>query len=374
MTIGKISRGGGFRGVLDYVLDPKKKPRIISKCSAGSTPAELAREFRQISNLRPNVKKPVRHFSISFAPEDGAVDDLVKEAIALRVLDGLGYRECQFITIAHDRHDPGHDLTHDHDHIHIVTNAVTIGGAHVRDSFDRYRIQPILREIEAEFGLHQISSSWQVKWEKARAKHLDSDIAKLIDSTLNSSLDLKTWLARLEESDINVRFHLSKDDNVKGITYLKDGEIYKGSDVGASWNVISKRLNAAVGDLDLMKAANLMSQTKPARLSKSQRSMFDRVVEMARLKLGHKSKFKNSRVEIELEGDSLRVLRMRPHKLMFRATQTASGWEPVGFVNVDRRDVELLERMNGAEELPAIPIQRSREASEVRESTNSLAI
>lgn len=216
MAIGKISRGSGFSGVLSYLLDPAKKPRIISGCVAHEKPLALAREFRLVANLRRRVKKPVRHFSISFAPEDGVVDDITKEAIAFRVLDGLGYEDCQFIAIAHDRNDPGHDEVHEHDHMHIVTNAVTLDGEYVHDSFDRYRIQPILREVEQEFGLRRIASSWAVKREKAQAVHLDSDLAQLIGASLKDASDLKTWLDRLDEVNIDVRFNLSK--NADGAT------------------------------------------------------------------------------------------------------------------------------------------------------------
>jgi hypothetical protein len=43
------------------------------------------------------------------------------------------------------------------------------------------------------------------------------------------------------------------------------------------------------------------------------------------------------------------VIRMRPHRLMFKASKTDDGWEPVGFPNIEQRDVEQLERFNGVE-------------------------
>jgi hypothetical protein len=97
MAIGKITRGNGFYGLIKYLLDEEKSPQILGGCMVGSKPDDIAREFREIANLRPRVQKPVRHFSISFAPEDGNVDDLVKETIAYRVLEGLGYKDCQFM-------------------------------------------------------------------------------------------------------------------------------------------------------------------------------------------------------------------------------------------------------------------------------------
>jgi hypothetical protein len=67
---------------------------------------------------------------------------------------------------------------------------------------------------------------------------------------------------------------------------------------------------------------------------------------MSLLKLGHSRSFKNSRVEIKRDGDNLSIVRMRPHKLMLKAELIDEKWQPVGFIDTDRRDVELLERMN----------------------------
>ena len=349
MAIAKISKGSGFRGIMDYLLDPDKRPRIIGGCVFTSTAADLAREFRMVANLRRSVTKPVRHFSISFAPEDGTVDDVIKEAISLRILDGLGYAECQFITVDHHRDDPGHDYAHHHDHMHILTNAVTSKGEYVRDSFDAYRMQAILREVERDFGLREIKSSWEIKREKAQGIHLDSDLAQNVAASFKDRPNLETWLGRLAQSDIDVRFNISKSDNVMGITYLSNEKSYKGSDIGASWAVVNDRVSVTADDLPLMQAANLKSQEKPVRLSEIDRAMFDRAVEMSLMKLGQENKFKNSRADIQLDGNTLTVVRMRPYRRMFKADKTSDGWKPVGFPNIEQRDVEQLERFNGVE-------------------------
>jgi hypothetical protein len=349
MAIAKISKGSGFRGVMDYLLDPDKRPRIISSCVFSSAPDNLAREFRLVANLRPSVTKPVRHYSISFAPEDGSVDDSTKEAIAFRILDGLGYGECQFIVVNHHRDDPGHDYAHNHDHMHIVTNAVTVKGEYVTDSFDRFKIQTIIREAERDFGLREIKSSWAVKHEKAQGIHLDCDLARNVAASFKDRPNLETWLGRLAQSDIDVRFNISKSDNVMGITYLSNEKSYKGSDIGASWAVVNDRVSVTADDLPLMQATNIKSQEKPVRLSEIDRAMFDRAVEMAVMKLGRENKFKNSRADIQLEGNTLTVVRMRPYRRMFKADKTDDGWKPVGFPNIEQRDVEQLERFNKAE-------------------------
>jgi hypothetical protein len=230
-------------------------------------------------------------------------------------------------------------------------------GNYVRDSWERYKIQSSLRDVELEFGLKQISSSWEVKREKAKSINLDSDLAKLIADSLVNCSDLATWLDRLEQVNIDVRFNLTHTGIARGVTYLKNGEIYQGKDIGASWLRVSKQLTQGADDWALMKAANLKSQERPVQLSKQDRAMFDRVVEMAALELGRERvasplenrHFKNCRLDIKLDGDTLTVIRLRPHKLMVKATKTREGWEPVGFPNIQQKDVELLERMNKVE-------------------------
>jgi Relaxase/Mobilisation nuclease domain len=357
MAIGTITKGAGFGGLFEYLLDVDKKPRIISSCVLNSEPNKLAREFRAVSNLRPTVRKPVRHFSISFAPEDGVVDDVVKEAIAFQVLDGLGYSDCQFIAIDHHRDDPGHDEIHDHDHVHIVTNAVTVHGRYVHDSYDQFKIQTILRQVEKYFGLREIKSSWEVQKEKAETTNLESDISQEVAQTLTECPNLQTWLDRLKQLSINVRFNLSKNDNVMGVTFLKGGKSYRGSSIGAKLAIVNERVPIDSDDLDLMKATNIETQAQPAELDEIEWAMFDRTVEMALLKLGDDEKFESNRVKIKFDGDILSVNRVRPSKLMLKATIVEDGeWEPIGFPNIDKKDVELLERMNKVPAQTFMPI------------------
>jgi hypothetical protein len=198
--------------------------------------------------------------------------------------------------------------------------------------------------------LQEITPSWELKHQKAQGMYLNTDIARLVANSLQDCPNLKTWLDRLAESDIDVRFNIGNNDLVKGVTFLKDDRVYKGSDIGSKGSVVSQQVPITDRDLALMQAANIKSQKQPVRLSKLERAMFDRAVEMAVLKLGRGKKFKNSRADIKLDRDTLTVMRMRPHRLMFKATQTKDGkWEPVGFPHVEKTDVEQLERFNGVE-------------------------
>jgi len=129
--IGKIKRGKDFVGVCNYVLHEEKvvSPKIIGGNMANRSPIGLAREFRTISSSNSRVKIPVKHFSISFAPQDGRLDSDTKSKIAKEYINRMGYGNNQYLVVNHDRTDHNHN----HDHIHIVANAVDLDGKWVND-------------------------------------------------------------------------------------------------------------------------------------------------------------------------------------------------------------------------------------------------
>jgi hypothetical protein len=354
--ISKTTHGDDFQRLLEYLMHETKGAEIIAPFMLGDNPADLAREFEGVAAFRPSTSLPVRHISLSFAPGD-VVDKFDRASIVDRVMQGMGYENCQYIAIAHHRDDPGHDEAHDHDHLHIVANAVSMFGERVSDSHERYRIQPILREIEKEFGLKQLANSWEVKKEKALTLYPETDLSLQLAKSLQNFPDLKTWLDQLAEDDIDVRFTLRKDGAVRGVSFLKDGKIHKGSEVGASWTIVDEIFKTSPTDLPLMTAANLKSQEHQLNLSDRERWEFDRGVEMAMTALKGGNRFKSGRVDIKLENETLTVYRMRPHKQMFKASRTDEGWQPVGCPDLDKKDFDLLSKVSGVAVgvMPKIP-------------------
>jgi Relaxase/Mobilisation nuclease domain len=349
--ISRTTHGSNFKGLLDYLLNPAKRPEIIANYMFGDNPTDLAQEFNQVASLRPTTKLPVRHISLSFAPRD-VVDRLDRESIVNRVMTHMGYDDCQFIGIAHHRDDPGHDLPHDHDHLHIVVNAVDVYGQRVADSWDRFKIQPILREIERDFGLQPVKNSWELKQEKIHKLNPDLEIFQLVDRSLHNCPNLETWLDRLQDSQIDVRFALSKDDKVNGITYLHSGKAYKGSEIGTSWNAVERQVPTTLDNLPLIVAANAKSQEHRMDLGAIERQNFDRAAMMANMALKGRERFKTGRLDIKRDGNTLTAYRMRPHRQILKAIETQGGWEPVGFPNIDRVDLNLLVKLSGDKDEP----------------------
>ena len=66
---GKVIRGKGFRGVLEYLLAILKNAKIISGNLFGHTPWTLSKEFAVVRQLLPDCEKPVLHI---YWTDDGA--------------------------------------------------------------------------------------------------------------------------------------------------------------------------------------------------------------------------------------------------------------------------------------------------------------
>ncbi|WP_373540103.1 relaxase/mobilization nuclease domain-containing protein [Chamaesiphon sp.] len=345
--IAKISTPDNFRQILEYLLRENKCPEILPSFMTGTNSADLAREFQAVADLRPSTQNNVRHISLAFATGDD-VNNVDKSSIVDRVMQEMGYQNCQYVAINHHRDDPGHDHAHDHDHLHIVVNTIDFYGERVSDSFECYRIQEILRKIEIDFGLEQVKSSWKVKRDKAQTIYPTTSLSVAVVKSLETSCDLKTWLDRLSEDDIDVRFTLRKDGAVRGISYLKDGEIHKGSyTVGASWAIVDEKLGTSPADLPLITAANLKSNQHPIKISPETLEQLNHAAKMAIAALNGKSRLKTGRVDIQIAGETLAVYRMRPSKQMFVMSKTPQGWEPVGFPNLEFKDMDLLSKISG---------------------------
>ena len=78
--IGKTTRGGGGRGLLDYVFGPgehgiKDRAKLIGGSMAGWDPRSLAKEFGELRAMRPDIKNPFKHISFSLPPGEHLTDE-----------------------------------------------------------------------------------------------------------------------------------------------------------------------------------------------------------------------------------------------------------------------------------------------------------
>ena len=246
--IGNITTGKDFRGVVDYLFDPTKTPVLIDTNLAGCDRHEMIAELKLCAEQNYRCQKPVKHISVAFAPEDGEQDYWTIKDIADTIREELGYGDNQFMVVRHDRIDPGHDRTHNHDHFHILINMIDFEGLRVRDSFERKKLEKILREREINHNLTLVPSSDQRGYKAASTgqvqrmmreieeyqKHEREERPKVpytlkiqsgIDLASHDRPSLSVFIARLQRLQIDPKFRV-EDNVVKGISYkLQDFKV-----------------------------------------------------------------------------------------------------------------------------------------------------
>ncbi len=261
--IGKIITGSSFDGLFEYLFKDGKEAEIIGGDRVLLEPnaTELASQFDWIASTRPTTKKPVKHLSIGFAPTDGEVDDSTKLAISEAIVNKLGYTNNQWLAIAHGRNDPGHDWQHDHDHLHIVINGIDFNGDRVSDSFDKTRLEKILRELEVEHKLTTVVSSNVCDRQRPKTNQLqryqrecrkypdtapEIPIMAKLEAAINAASrdrpSMTSFIGRIQQLGIDVRPYIG-DKGRKRISYRLGDFKVRGSKLhnGSFPKLISER-------------------------------------------------------------------------------------------------------------------------------------
>lgn len=258
--IGKIKRGTSFAGVCGYVLKKDKEvpAKIIGGNMEGQNPKQLAAEFEVFAKFNDRVKVPVKHFSLSFAEQDGVVSDDVKILLAMDYMEQMGYGNSQYVVVSHDRTD--HD--HAHDHIHIVASSVAMDGKWVKDRLDWKRSQTVLRTLEREHDLTPVASTWDKNRDKSLASKLGqqversshgkielseierthSEIQAKIELAATGAASITQFCARLQALAIDPIAKITRTGKVQGISYRSGNAVARGSDLQrASFPALQQR-------------------------------------------------------------------------------------------------------------------------------------
>ncbi len=222
--IGKISKGRGFRGVLEYALQ-KEKGKLIWTNMASREPRGFAKEFGAIRQLKPRFKNAVFHAALSVS-KDEKISNEKWIKIAQEYLRRMGFVSSQVVLVRHSDTD--------HDHIHIIANRIGLDGKVVSDSKDFERQEKALRAIEKDFGLLPLKAPRKTavkaptQGEMAQTERTgELSHRMLIQGFCAAAADLSTSLAeyvsQLRKFGVKVTlFTKDQKQTLKGITYQLD--------------------------------------------------------------------------------------------------------------------------------------------------------
>jgi hypothetical protein len=239
--IGKQIKGTGFRGCLNYVLG-KKDAALIGGTMCGQTPEELAAEFGIARQLRPNLKVAVFHATLSVDSteklKDSEENDQRWLAIAVNYMKAMEFDNNQYAVVKHSDTE--------HDHIHIVASRICLDGGVVDDSWDYYKSQETIRQLERNYNLETVAPSWETdKRAQTTGEHrqlkskgnksLRVQLQDLIDEVTQDNPSMPEFVERLQQQGVEVQVGLTRTGFSKGISYNLDGVALSGTQLGKAY-------------------------------------------------------------------------------------------------------------------------------------------
>lgn len=243
--IAKQIKGKSFRGCVSYVLS-KEGAEMIHSNMLGETVDELSREFGQTRKLKPNLQKCVYHASLSL-PEGESLNKDQWGEVSQKYMKEMGFDGSQYMAVMHKDTE--------HQHIHIVASRIRLDGTVVSDSNDYKRSEKVIRGFEIEYGLEKVKSSRDVgvsaptrgemrKILNERNPSIKMRLQKIIGDATNEKQSMTSFMNKLESEGVGVIANISeKTGHISGISFVLDGELMKGSDLGKSftWGKLKNR-------------------------------------------------------------------------------------------------------------------------------------
>ena len=226
--IAKIMKGSGFKGVINYILDPKKGTELIDSSGVRTDSiSHIAQSFIDQTELNPRVGKVVGHISLIFSVQDSSkLSNKFMAQMAREYMEKkMGIKDTQYII--------GRHFDKEHPHVHIVFNRIDNNGKTISDRNDRFRSEKICKELTAKYGLYFSDGKENIK--KQRLKEPDKtkyEIYQALKAEIARCRDWKNLLAHLREQDIDVRFkYKGNSQEVQGVIFEKNGYHFNGSKV-----------------------------------------------------------------------------------------------------------------------------------------------
>ena len=226
--IAKIVKGTSFRGCVQYVTGKDEAKILASDGLLLGSVGNIADSFEYQRGLNPRCSKPVGHIALSFKPEDkDKLTDEMMAKIAREYMELMGIRDTQFILVRH------HNTANPH--CHLVYNRVDNNGRIISDKFERRRSEKIVKHLKDKYGLTYSDGKGQTRTERLHyTERTKFEIQNAVKTALQASRSWQQFTESLRRQGVEVEFKRRRgsDDVIEGITFIKDGVRFKGSQIG----------------------------------------------------------------------------------------------------------------------------------------------
>lgn len=241
----KVMRGGGFRGVLEYICGDGKSPDIVGGNMSGTTPRQLAAEFGVSRQARSDVQRPVWHCSLSLPAGETVTADKWRD-IAADMVRGMGMDtdNHQFVAVRHSDTD--------YDHIHIAASRIGLDGKIWYGKHEARVAINLAQDLEKKHGLEQTQGYYKKEapslkngeYQMGRDKEPPRlAIRRLVNDAIKKKPTAVEFAERLEAAGVGTKVTWKKGGEVQGISFIYEGIAFRGSKVHEkqSWPALLKR-------------------------------------------------------------------------------------------------------------------------------------
>ncbi|GAB6013357.1 relaxase/mobilization nuclease domain-containing protein [Viscerimonas tarda] len=228
--IAKNIKGKSFKGCVSYVMNDTAKLLEAEGVLAG-TKQDIIRSFAMQRSGKKEVKQPVGHIPLSFAPEDKArmTNDFMVQ-LAKEYMHEMGIKNTQYIIVRHHNAD--------NEHIHIVYNRIDNNLKLISVNYDYKRNIKVCKKLKDKHGLTYGKDKERVKREKLRnpdkAKYYIHDAIKSVLPECKTPNDLRY---NLQKFGIELDYkHKRTSSEIEGVSFRYGKICFKGSEVDRKYS------------------------------------------------------------------------------------------------------------------------------------------
>lgn len=230
--IAKIVKGAFFKGCVQYVTGKDNATVLVSDGLLLGSVNEIADSFEYQRQLNPRCSKPVGHIALSFKSEDkDKLTDEMMTKIAKEYMELMDIRDTQFLLVRH------HNTVNPH--CHLVYNRVNNNGKTISDKMERRRSEKIVKQLKEKYGLTYSDGRGQTRTERLHyTERTKFEVKNAVKAALGSSKNRRDFIRELQKKGVDMEFKRRRgnDDVIEGITFIKDGVRFKGSQIGRQFS------------------------------------------------------------------------------------------------------------------------------------------
>lgn len=219
-----FTSGSDFIGVVNYANrdDRDTAARILgSQGVCTVTNQAVADSFNLQAAMRPDAPNPVRHFSISFHPDDAPKfpNNEESDELMLRVakdwMEAMGYANTQWLLVRHNDHA--------HPHAHLIVNLVDNDGKLLNTQNDLWRNVAICKRLKKKYGLtFGKRDGKRINADRLRGYALHRhEILIAAHKALESASDWRSFETLLKRDGVKLSLAISRTGVIQGVSYSK---------------------------------------------------------------------------------------------------------------------------------------------------------